>query len=81
MKFIKPEAGQVHNSSDGDSDGDEDGWKSDATYATYDYPSEWEDKHHIYQGVVPTTYQSGSGPTVGHGTGRIISFPNWLQVS
>ncbi|KAL4258731.1 hypothetical protein AB1N83_009773 [Pleurotus pulmonarius] len=85
VKFLKPKGqatkkdqGQVDNSID--SDGDGDGWESDASYATYDYPSEWdEDKHHIYQGVVPTTYQSGSGPTVGHGTGRIISFPNWLQ--
>ncbi|KAF4564880.1 hypothetical protein EYR36_002823 [Pleurotus pulmonarius] len=85
VKFLKPKGqatkedqGQVDSSGDGDRD--EDDWESDASYATYDYPSEWdEDKHHIYQGVVPTTYQSGSGPTVGHGTGRIISFPNWLQ--
>ncbi|KAJ8503099.1 hypothetical protein ONZ45_g11152 [Pleurotus djamor] len=45
-----------------------------------DYPSDWDDDHqYVPLGTVPTTFAGGSAPAPGHGTGRIISFPNWVQ--
>lgn len=58
-----------------------------------DYPSDWEDVYDssgysitpsnlnvtIELGVVPTTGLSTS-TSGGHGTGRILAFPNWIQV-
>lgn len=50
-----------------------------------DYPSDWEDMDtnnlsgYIQLGTVPTTNFAPSEKR--YGTGRIISFPNWIQVS
>lgn len=67
--------------SDGDNDNDNDDNASENSWGTYDYPSDWqEESQHILEGVVPTTHTAESQQEVGHGTGRVISFPNWLQV-
>jgi hypothetical protein len=60
-----------------------------------DYPSDWEKvmdekgdlewmntssiSPHIHLGSVPTS--GGSMSAACHGTGRILSFPNWVQVN
>ncbi|KAL4254205.1 DUF4246 domain-containing protein [Pleurotus pulmonarius] len=45
-----------------------------------DYPSDSEcDQLHISLGNLTTTYSEGSQPLMGYGTGRIVSFPNWIQ--
>lgn len=48
-----------------------------------DYPSDWETRsmtHDITLGTVATT-NSADIAQIGTGTGRIVSFPNWIQVS
>ncbi|KAJ8515478.1 hypothetical protein ONZ45_g7083 [Pleurotus djamor] len=45
-----------------------------------DYPSDWDDTNqYIPLGTVPTTFANGAPAAPGHNTGRIISFPNWVQ--
>ncbi|KAF9496465.1 hypothetical protein BDN71DRAFT_1505766 [Pleurotus eryngii] len=45
-----------------------------------DYPSDSDyDRSHVSLGTITTTYSESSPPTTGHGTGRIVSFPNWIQ--
>ncbi|KAF7364731.1 Heat shock 70 kDa protein 12B [Mycena venus] len=62
-----------------DEDEDDEDWERD-------YPSDWGDMRttgipgFISLGSVPTTNISPSaGKTTGSGTGRILSFPNWIQ--
>jgi hypothetical protein len=61
-------------------DDDEDDYDSDRTR---DYPSDWGDDfttglgRFIGLGSVPTT---NTGTSDAGGTGRILSFPNWIQV-
>lgn len=63
-----------------DDDNDDDDNASENSWGTFDYPSDWkEESQHILEGVVPTTHTAESQQEVGHGTGRVISFPNWLQ--
>ena len=47
-----------------------------------DYPSDWEEEmsNNITLGTVATS-NSANEAVIGHGTGRIVSFPNWIQVS
>ncbi|KAG5221930.1 4-coumarate CoA ligase [Salix suchowensis] len=46
-----------------------------------DYPSDSDyDRSHVSLGTITTTYSESSPPTTGHGTGRIVSFPNWIQL-
>jgi hypothetical protein len=78
--------------SDEDEDEDEDGgWDR---YSEKDYPSDWEtviDENGIARpkdtfslsgtiplGTVPTVSPAGNDPE--SNTGRIITFPNWIQV-
>lgn len=51
--------------------------------ADYDYPGDWEDgmvTDTIAVGTVPISSRA-DGVTDGNGTGRMISYPNWVQVS
>ncbi|KAF4583602.1 hypothetical protein EYR38_002357 [Pleurotus pulmonarius] len=74
----KSKSSQDYNS-DGDGDDNDDNG-SENSWGTYDYPSDWnEERQHVLEGVVPTTHTTESQQEVGHGTGRVISFPNWLQ--
>ncbi|KAF4583610.1 hypothetical protein EYR38_002365 [Pleurotus pulmonarius] len=48
--------------------------------AIRDYPSDSDyDRSHVSLGTITTTYSEDSPPPTGHGTGRIVSFPNWIQ--
>ncbi|KAF7334430.1 Heat shock 70 kDa protein 12B [Mycena venus] len=72
-----------------DEEGDENEDDEDEDYEEdreRDYPSDWGDmvttgiSRFISLGSVPTTnIRSSAGETIGSGTGRILSFPNWIQ--
>lgn len=70
----------VDELTNGDDDDDDDGGDS----AEYDYPSDWEGGYTtgfsptIGLGVVPTTNITHSPPNLLE-TGRILTFPNWIQ--
>ncbi|KAF9496453.1 hypothetical protein BDN71DRAFT_1446160 [Pleurotus eryngii] len=78
VHLLKPKAPDT-KLSQGNGDDDDDN-PYEGSWGTYDFPSDWnEESQHVLEGVVPTTHTAESQQEVGHGTGRVISFPNWLQ--
>ncbi|KAJ7454732.1 hypothetical protein FB451DRAFT_1373392 [Mycena latifolia] len=89
---FRPEASESNDNDDYDSDYDSDDYEDDEddgakSDSTSDFPSDWDGSYtsslgqYLELGTVPTT-NFITNKTVGSessGTGRILSFPNWIQ--